>query len=188
MAAYLIKRLLLIIPTMLGIMTISFIIIQFAPGGPVERVIAQISGTDVSATARIGGGSSDGLSTQNRPQAGPSAEGGAPRDLRGDRDVLRLRRRRGHGGPMVVDAAARVAGNVRDRRRPRHRGLLVQLWPWSSGGHSDFRVESEHRSTEGGHEVYCPARSSCLRHGRRGVGSRLFLNAVPGRVHVRFVR
>jgi len=69
MAAYLLKRILLIIPTMLGIMAISFIIIQFAPGGPVERVIAQISGTDVSATARIGGGTGDGLSAAT-PQAG----------------------------------------------------------------------------------------------------------------------
>ena len=44
MAAYLIKRLLLILPTMFGIMLISFCIIQFAPGGPVERVIAQREG------------------------------------------------------------------------------------------------------------------------------------------------
>ena len=63
MATYLLKRLLLIIPTLFGIMLISFAIIQFAPGGPVERVIAQITGTDVSATARIGGGQGDGLST-----------------------------------------------------------------------------------------------------------------------------
>ena len=64
MAAYLLKRLLLIIPTMLGIMVISFAIIQFAPGGPVERVIAQITGTDVAATARIGGSQGDGLTGQ----------------------------------------------------------------------------------------------------------------------------
>ncbi len=61
MAAYLLKRILLIIPTLFGIMLISFAIIQFAPGGPVERVIAQITGTDVSATARIGGGQGDGM-------------------------------------------------------------------------------------------------------------------------------
>ena len=63
MATYLLKRILLIIPTLFGIMVISFAIIQFAPGGPVERVIAQLSGTDVSATARIGGSQSDGLTT-----------------------------------------------------------------------------------------------------------------------------
>ncbi len=55
MAAYILRRLLLIIPTIIGIMLISFAVIQWAPGGPVERVIAQLSGTDVSATSRIGG-------------------------------------------------------------------------------------------------------------------------------------
>ena len=57
MAAYIIRRLLLMIPTLFGIMLISFVIVQFAPGGPVERVIAQLQGTDVSATARVGGSS-----------------------------------------------------------------------------------------------------------------------------------
>ena len=69
MATYLLKRLLLIIPTLFGIMLISFAVIQFAPGGPVERVIAQISGTDVSATARIGGSQSDGVGP-SQSQAG----------------------------------------------------------------------------------------------------------------------
>jgi microcin C transport system permease protein len=70
MATYLLKRLLLIIPTLFGIMLINFIIIQFAPGGPVERVIAQISGTDVSATARISGGQGDGFSAQTQTTQG----------------------------------------------------------------------------------------------------------------------
>jgi microcin C transport system permease protein len=70
MAAYLLKRLLLIVPTLLGIMLISFAIIQFAPGGPVERVIAQISGNDVSATSRIGGGSGDAVTGRPQTQAG----------------------------------------------------------------------------------------------------------------------
>lgn len=55
MAAYILRRLLLIIPTLLGIMLISFVIVQFAPGGPVERIIAQLSGHDVGATSRISG-------------------------------------------------------------------------------------------------------------------------------------
>ena len=59
MGAYILRRLLLIIPTILGIMAISFAVVQFAPGGPVERVIAQLSGTDVSASARISGGGGD---------------------------------------------------------------------------------------------------------------------------------
>jgi microcin C transport system permease protein len=56
MGAYILRRLLLMIPTLIGIMAINFLVIQFAPGGPVEQVIARLQGTDVSATERIGGG------------------------------------------------------------------------------------------------------------------------------------
>jgi microcin C transport system permease protein len=56
MAAYIIRRLLLVIPTLFGIMVINFAVIQAAPGGPVEQMIAQIKGTAVSATARVSGG------------------------------------------------------------------------------------------------------------------------------------
>ena len=59
MGAYILRRILLIIPTMIGIMAISFLVVQFAPGGPIERIIAQLQGTDVSATSRITGGSGD---------------------------------------------------------------------------------------------------------------------------------
>jgi microcin C transport system permease protein len=59
MANYILRRILLMIPTIFGIMAISFVIVQFAPGGPVERIIAQIQGNDISATARIGGGGGD---------------------------------------------------------------------------------------------------------------------------------
>ena len=70
MLAYIIRRLLLIVPTLLGIMVLNFIVIQSAPGGPVEQMIAQVSGTAVEATARIGGTSQSELSS------GPSAPGG----------------------------------------------------------------------------------------------------------------
>ena len=43
---YIIKRLFLIIPTLFGILAVNFVIIQAAPGGPVEKAIAQIKGTD----------------------------------------------------------------------------------------------------------------------------------------------
>ncbi len=55
MLNYILRRLLLMIPTLLGILLISFIIIQFVPGGPVERMISQLQGHDVDATARFGG-------------------------------------------------------------------------------------------------------------------------------------
>jgi microcin C transport system permease protein len=56
MLNYVLRRLLLMIPTLLGIMFISFVIIQFVPGGPVERMIAQLQGHSIDATARFGGG------------------------------------------------------------------------------------------------------------------------------------
>ena len=59
MSAYIARRILLMIPTLLGIMLVSFVVVQFAPGGPVERVIAQLSGADTGATSRISGGGGD---------------------------------------------------------------------------------------------------------------------------------
>jgi microcin C transport system permease protein len=56
MAAYLVRRLLLMIPTLFGVLLVSFVVVQFAPGGPVERVLAQLSGMDTGASSRIGGG------------------------------------------------------------------------------------------------------------------------------------
>ena len=56
MSAYIIRRLLFMIPTLLGILLVSFVVVQFAPGGPVERVIAQLSGADTGAGSRVGGG------------------------------------------------------------------------------------------------------------------------------------
>jgi len=73
LAAYILRRLLLIIPTVVGIMLISFAVIQFAPGGPVERVIAQLTGTDVAATSRIGGSSGGDLGSGSQGQAGSSS-------------------------------------------------------------------------------------------------------------------
>lgn len=73
MAQYLLKRLLLVIPTLLGIMLFSFIIIQFAPGGPVERMIAELSGHASSITQRMSGGGGDGLAGGS----GQMGQGGA---------------------------------------------------------------------------------------------------------------
>jgi microcin C transport system permease protein len=59
MSAYIVRRILLMLPTLLGILFVAFVVVQFAPGGPVERVIAQLSGADTGATSRISGGSGD---------------------------------------------------------------------------------------------------------------------------------
>src|SRR5499425_2157645 len=55
MSASIIRRILFMIPTLFWIMLVSFAVVQFAPGGPVERVIAQLSGADTGATSRISG-------------------------------------------------------------------------------------------------------------------------------------
>ena len=81
MAAYLIRRILFMIPTLFGIMLVSFVVVQFAPGGPVERVIAQISGSDTGATSRISG--SPGGDFGARGQLGASQVDAATSKYRG---------------------------------------------------------------------------------------------------------
>ena len=62
MGAYILRRILLMIPTLLGIMAISFAVIQFAPGGPVEQVIAKLTG---QGNDRLGGGGGDAVGGGN---------------------------------------------------------------------------------------------------------------------------
>jgi len=85
MGAYITRRLLLIIPTMIGIMAISFLVVQFAPGGPIERIIAQLQGTDVGATSRITGGGGDfqGVSGSGEQAGGGSDTTSAYRGAQG---------------------------------------------------------------------------------------------------------
>src|ERR1700733_12849896 len=73
MGAYIARRILLMVPTLLGILFVSFVVVQFAPGGPVERVIAQLSGADTGGTSRISGGGGD--FAPPRQQTGPAASG-----------------------------------------------------------------------------------------------------------------
>ncbi|HEY7385230.1 MAG TPA: microcin ABC transporter permease, partial [Beijerinckiaceae bacterium] len=74
MIAYIVRRILLMLPTLLGIMLISFVIVQFAPGGPVERILAQLQGTDAGATSRIAGGTSGDVGAAPGGQSGAAAD------------------------------------------------------------------------------------------------------------------
>ena len=76
MGTYILRRLLLMIPTILGIMLISFAVIQFAPGGPVEQVIAQLTGQGGSATDRISGNGGD-FGQDNASNGSDAALGGS---------------------------------------------------------------------------------------------------------------
>ena len=71
MGAYIARRILLMVPTLLGILFVSFVVVQFAPGGPVERVIAQLSGADTGGTSRISGPGGD---FGGRNQVGASSD------------------------------------------------------------------------------------------------------------------
>ena len=81
MLAYIVRRLLLIIPTLFGIMVINFAIIQVAPGGPVEQAIARLEGNALSATARITGEGGETVGT--REQQATSSEDSRYRGARG---------------------------------------------------------------------------------------------------------
>lgn len=74
MAAYIFRRLLLMIPTLLGIMLLNFVIVQAAPGGPVERMLAQIQGIDSDLQSRMGGSGDSAGGAQNTSTGSSSSK------------------------------------------------------------------------------------------------------------------
>ncbi len=87
MHAYIIRRLLFMIPTLFGIMLVNFIVIQIVPGGPVEQMIAQLSGTAVSATERFTGGGGEGATDRGVQDPSLQATGGITSKYRGARGL-----------------------------------------------------------------------------------------------------
>ena len=82
MYAYIVRRLLLIIPTLFGIMVINFAVVQVLPGGPVEQMIAQLTGEAIDVTARVGGEAGSEVAAGKRTQA-TGKQAGAPSRYRG---------------------------------------------------------------------------------------------------------
>src|SRR5690606_4542498 len=124
MTAYILRRILLMIPTLLGILFVSFVVVQFAPGGPVERVIAQLAGDDVSATARISGGGSEIA----RPgMGGPGAVDPVVSKYRGAQGL----------DPQFIKELERQFGFD----KPAHERFLLMLWNFArfDFGKSYFR-------------------------------------------------
>lgn len=71
MGAYIIRRLLLIIPTLLLIMLINFLVVQAAPGGPVEQMIANLTGQGADITTRVTqGGAGENIQAGNKLSTG----------------------------------------------------------------------------------------------------------------------
>jgi microcin C transport system permease protein len=102
MIAYIVRRLLLMIPTLLGIMIINFIIIQAAPGGPVEQTIAKLKGTAIDSTARITGGGGSEVMTGTQSQGTPADTTSKYRGARGldPKFVAEIERMYGFDKPM----------------------------------------------------------------------------------------
>jgi microcin C transport system permease protein len=97
MGVYILKRLGLIIPTLFGIMVINFLIVQTAPGGPVEQIVAQLTGEETVATARItgGGGGDLGANSNTGDTAGYEGTRGLDPDF-----VKELEKQFGFDKPM----------------------------------------------------------------------------------------
>nr|WP_298415582.1 microcin C ABC transporter permease YejB [uncultured Halomonas sp.] len=93
MAAYILRRLLLMIPTLLGIMLLNFVIVQAAPGGPIDQIIARYQGLDSIASTRLSSGGGDS-----------AAGGGESRGARGvdERFIKALEEQFGFDEPAHV--------------------------------------------------------------------------------------
>ena len=114
MLAYIIRRLLLVIPTLLGIMVVNFAIIQFAPGGPVEQAIAQWQGQGVDATSRFTGTGSD---IQGGESAGSANQGGGVSKYRGAQGLR----------PEIIAEIEKQFGFD----KPAHQRFLKMLWDYA---------------------------------------------------------
>ena len=99
-ASYVARRILLIFPTLIGIMLVNFVIIQAAPGGPVDQAIARISGEGVAVTATIAG---SGGNVATNPGAQSGAQSGYEFSRGIDPDLLQeLERQFGFDKPAHV--------------------------------------------------------------------------------------
>src|SRR5438270_10860900 len=111
MTAYIIRRLLFMVPTLLGIMLVSFVVVQFAPGGPVERVIAQLSGSDTGATSRISGSPGGDLGARGQPG--------------GSLDAVNSKYRGAQGlDPKFIESLEKQFGFD----KPAHERFFLMLW------------------------------------------------------------
>lgn len=127
MLAYIIRRLLLILPTLLGIMIINFTVIQFAPGGPVEQVLAELKGNATDATSAFSGQGGD---VQDSGQSGGSLQAGSTSQYRGAQGL----------DPAIIEEIEKQFGFD----KPVHERFFSMLWDYArfDFGSSYFRDET----------------------------------------------
>ncbi|WP_110689263.1 microcin C ABC transporter permease YejB [Salinicola endophyticus] len=70
MASYVLRRLLLMIPTLLGILLLNFVIVQAAPGGPIDQMMARFEGLSSNASTGLEGGGGDSVGGRGMRAAG----------------------------------------------------------------------------------------------------------------------
>ena len=102
MLAYLLRRLILIVPTLLGIMVLNFFIIQVAPGGPVEQILAKVQGQTQATGASLTGGGNEVTTATGLTTSGGQA--GSYRGARGlDQAIVeRFKQYYGFDKPIYV--------------------------------------------------------------------------------------
>ena len=112
MAAYLLRRLLLLIPTLFGIIAINFVVVQFAPGGPVEQMLAELRGHGEGGLTRMTGG--PGSEAAN-PSSAPNSAPGGYRGARGldPHVVADIRKMFGFDKPPLTRFLTMVGGYLR---------------------------------------------------------------------------
>ena len=110
MGAYLLRRLLLIIPTLIGIMVVNFTLTQFVPGGPIEQIAARLQGEGDVFRNIAGGGDAGAVDRHDRLLVGRAAAAIQPRE--------QPRRRPALAGEEPV-AQRRKAGVGQDLKRHR---------------------------------------------------------------------
>jgi microcin C transport system permease protein len=113
MLAYIVRRILLMFPTLLGVMLINFVIIQFVPGGPIEQMIATIQGGDGSATGRISGG------------GGEIAGGGSTRGSSGGGNSSAYRGAQGLDPGLIAELEKAYGFD-----KPAHERFLKMIWDY----------------------------------------------------------
>ena len=93
MGFYIVRRLFLIIPTLFGIMVLNFLIVQTAPGGPVEQIVAELMGDNTDATDRItqSGGEMGNAADEASYQGYEGTRGSGPRLHKGVGKAVRIR-------------------------------------------------------------------------------------------------
>jgi microcin C transport system permease protein len=115
LGAYLLRRLLLVVPTLFGIILINFAVVQFAPGGPVEQMLAELRGEGQTLGRLTGEGGGEVRTAQpNAFGTAGGGEGGPVGTYRGARGL----------DPAIVAEIERAFGFD----KPAHERFLDMLW------------------------------------------------------------